>query len=344
MVWRWSKTAATNATADSTINWAEGMAPSAVNDSARAEMARVAQYRDDIAGALLTTGTGTAYAVSSNQVFDTLAHLDGAMVAFTPHATNTGAVTLNVDGLGAKNIRPAPGVDLVDGSLLLGTPYVVTYSNTDSSFYLQGGLSNPYGVPVGGMIEWTGVTAPNSAFAMPYGQTLSRTTYATLWTFAQVQIAAGNTLYNNGNGTTTFGILNGRGRVGTMPDNMGGSAANVFTGLAVGTTGGVTGASQTLALPNLPNVIPSWTGTPATITVISVDGGIVNGTVEQNLGVGGGVQKGMLTNGSGSSGFRTSTGSYTPAGSNGSINGGVTQTAFSVAMPYIGINKILRII
>jgi hypothetical protein len=38
-VYTWPTTAANNATADSTINWAEGMAPSAVNDSARAQMA-----------------------------------------------------------------------------------------------------------------------------------------------------------------------------------------------------------------------------------------------------------------------------------------------------------------
>jgi len=37
--WKWSRTAASNATADGSINWAEGQAPSTVNDSARAMMA-----------------------------------------------------------------------------------------------------------------------------------------------------------------------------------------------------------------------------------------------------------------------------------------------------------------
>jgi len=44
--WKWSRTASSNATADNTVNWAEGMAPSAVNDSARAMMARLAEWRD----------------------------------------------------------------------------------------------------------------------------------------------------------------------------------------------------------------------------------------------------------------------------------------------------------
>jgi hypothetical protein len=86
--WKWSRTAGTNATADGSINWAEGQSPSSVNDSARAMMAAAAKYRDDIAGAIITGGTSTAYTVASYQVFDTLAHLDGAMIAFAPHTTS----------------------------------------------------------------------------------------------------------------------------------------------------------------------------------------------------------------------------------------------------------------
>ncbi len=82
--WKWSRTAANNATADGSINWAEGLAPSTVNDSARAMMAAASKYRDDVAGAIATAGTATAYTLNSFQVFDTLAHMDGAMIAFTP--------------------------------------------------------------------------------------------------------------------------------------------------------------------------------------------------------------------------------------------------------------------
>src|SRR5437660_12098371 len=99
--WKWSRTASTNAAADGSINWAEGQAPSSVNDSARAMMAATAKYRDDIAGAIVTTGTSTAYAVSSYEAFDTLPHLNGQMIAFTPHTTNGATVTLNADSLGA---------------------------------------------------------------------------------------------------------------------------------------------------------------------------------------------------------------------------------------------------
>lgn len=141
--YNWSKTAASNATADSTVNWSEGQAPSTVNDSGRAMMASTAAFRDDIAGAIATGGTSTAYTVTSFQAFDSLAHLNGQMVAFTPHATNGATVTLNVDGLGAKPLRPAPSTELVAGALVQGVPYTVVYNNSDAVFYLRSFFGNP---------------------------------------------------------------------------------------------------------------------------------------------------------------------------------------------------------
>jgi hypothetical protein len=184
--WKWSRTAGTNATADGSINWAEGQAPSSVNDSARAMMAAAAKFRDDISGAITTGGTSSAYTVTSYQVFDSLAHLDGQMIAFIPHTTNTGAAgvqtTLTTDGLTAKPIRLAPNLEIPNGTLVQGTPYVVTYVNADGAYYLQGlGSGNPYTIPLGGLLPYIGTTAPNNSFVLPFGQAISRTTYATLF-------------------------------------------------------------------------------------------------------------------------------------------------------------------
>jgi len=176
--WKWSRTASSNATADGSINWAEGQAPSTVNDSARAMMAAAAKYRDDVSGAIATGGTSTAYTVTSYQSFDTLAHMDGAMIAFTPHTTNGATVTLNVDGLGAKPLRSAPSLELPAGTLILGTPYVATYYNATAEWILHAGSYATYSIPLGGLLEYTGATAPNSSFVLPYGQAISRTTYA----------------------------------------------------------------------------------------------------------------------------------------------------------------------
>ncbi|MEH2532724.1 hypothetical protein V1277_000894 [Bradyrhizobium sp. AZCC 1588] len=115
-LYRWSQTAANNATADPSINWQEGQSPSSVNDSARAMMASIAKHRDDITGAIVTGGTATAYTVTSYEAFDTLTRLNGQIIAFTPHVTNGATVTLNVDSLGAKPLRSAPATELFAGN------------------------------------------------------------------------------------------------------------------------------------------------------------------------------------------------------------------------------------
>ena len=245
--WSWSKTPASNATADSTINWAEGMAPSAVNDSARAQMARTAEWRDDVSGTITTSGTSTAYTVASNQVFDTLAHMAGAMIAFVPHVTNGATVTLNVDSLGAKPLRFGPSLELQTGVLIQGTPYVVSYNNSDGAFYLQGGFANPYGIPLGGMMPYTGNSAPNSAFAIPIGQQISQTTYATLYALY------GSSKYGVDAGGNFF-LPDLRGRAVFSPDSGGSARITVaggnFDGTVIGNSGG--GQNHTLTTAEIP--------------------------------------------------------------------------------------------
>lgn len=248
--WSWSKTPASNATADSTINWAEGQSPSSVNDSARAMMARTAEWRDDVSGTITTGGTSTGYTVTSNQGFDTLAHLNGAMIAFVPHTTNGAAVTLAVDGLAAKPLRYGPGLELQSGMLIQGTPYVAVYNNSDAAFYLRGFAGNPYGIPLGGMLPYVGSSAPNTAFALPFGQAISRTTYATLFSLI-------STTFGVGDGSTTFNLPDLRGRAIFGLDNMGGSAASRITvagGNFNGTTLGATGGAEnhTLTTAEMP--------------------------------------------------------------------------------------------
>ncbi len=246
-LYKWSQTASSDATADSTINWAEGQAPSSINDSARAMMAATAKYRDDIAGAIVTSGTSTAYTVSSYEVFDTLAHLNGQMIAFTPHTTNGATVTLNVDSLGARPLRSAPGVELQAGTIIQGTPYVATYNNSDGAFYLQGFYGNPYNVPLGAGMDYWGPTAPNASFAIPTGQAISRVTYATLFSLV-------GTLFGAGNGSTTFNLPDKTGRVSAMYEPGGSSRLTIsyFGGNStlVGSSGG--GESHTLTTAEMP--------------------------------------------------------------------------------------------
>jgi microcystin-dependent protein len=208
--WKWSTTAANNGTADSTCPFPEGMSPSAVNDGARGMMAAAAKYRDDIGGMLVTAGTATAYTLFSNQGFDSFAAMHGAMICFTPHATNgANGTSLNVDAKGPKPILTAPGVGLPGAILVQGTPYAVTYNNTDGAFYLHGFYNDPFNVPfLGGMDHWDTVT-PNSSFIFPLGQAISRTVYAAAF-------AKWGTKFGVGDGATTFNVPNKAGKVSAM--------------------------------------------------------------------------------------------------------------------------------
>jgi microcystin-dependent protein len=325
-LYKWSQTASADATADSTINWAEGQAPSSVNDSARAMMAATAKYRDDIAGAIVTTGSSTAYAVASYQGFDTLAHLNGQMIAFTPHTTNAQTVTLNVDSLGAKPLRSAPGTELLAGTVIQGTPYVAVYNNSDGAFYLQGFFGNPYNIPLAGGLDYWGPTAPNSSFAFPIGQTISRATYAAL--FALV-----GTTYGAGDGSTTFNLPDRRGRVSAQLD----PTSAILTSFAMTPNGNTLGAkggaqSSQLQTANLPAYTPSGS--------VSVSAHITTGS--STYAIGGGSNM-FVPAGTGNQGDQTTGVTIDSAGFSGAAQGGSGQP-FSNVMPAIMCNYVIRIV
>jgi len=334
-LWKWSRTASSNSSADATINWVEGQPPSSINDSARAMMAAAAKYRDDIAGAIATGGTSTAYTVSSYQGFDLLAHLDGQMIAFTPHAGNGATVTLNVDGLGARPLRAAPSIELQTGSLIQGTPYVATYSNSDAVWYLQGAANyNTYSVPLAGGMPYFAPGVPNSAFALPYGQAISRTTYATLF-------AIMGATFGNGDGSTTFNLPDLRGRVVAGLDNMGGSSASRLADVMSSTSMGATGGAdaQTLNTNNLPPYTPSGSVSAPSFTDPTAFKGPVSNT-SSNVTA-------YLANGTGASGSQdvgsASTGSNGSITFTGTAQGGITQP-FGITQPTMVANFIIRII
>jgi hypothetical protein len=127
-LWKWSQTAATNATADSTVNFQEGQAPASLNNSARALMAAVAKYRDDISGNLVMGGTATAMTLTTNQAHDTLT--DGYMVRARMTETSGAAPTLNVDSRGAKAIvLDSAGTAIPTGALVDNRVYSFVYDS-----------------------------------------------------------------------------------------------------------------------------------------------------------------------------------------------------------------------
>src|SRR5262245_594490 len=192
-------------------------------------MARVAEWRDDLGG-IATGGTSTAYTVASNRVFASAAVMDKAIVCFVPHTTCGPDATLAVDGLTARQIRTATGENVLSGQLVAGTPYQVIYIHSSTEFILINSSPSRFSVPIGGIIPYVGQSAPNSNFVFPYGQAVSRTTYATLF-------ALTSTAFGAGDGSTTFNLPDLRGRIIACMDNVGGAAASRLTSAAVSPNG-----------------------------------------------------------------------------------------------------------
>ena len=198
----WSTTAANNATASSAVNWAEGQLAPTLNNSARALMAEVAAWRLQFGG-LTYGGAANAYTATNNAVGTWSAYAAGDFVGLLANHTNSGAATINVDGLGAKNIVTNDGGSLIAGDIVSGALVMLVYDGT--AFQLVG------------------------SFASGSYQPLD----ATLTAMAGVTTAANKLIYATGAdafATTDFSAF---GR--TLIDDADAATARATLGLAIGT-------------------------------------------------------------------------------------------------------------
>lgn len=104
--------------------------------SAATDSVRMSQLQNG-AGATLGTiaGTNTITAVGSPTV---TAYAANQVFRFIPAATNTGATTINIDGLGAKNIY-WDGAALFGGELKINVPAQIFYDGTQFNLMALGG-------------------------------------------------------------------------------------------------------------------------------------------------------------------------------------------------------------
>lgn len=186
------------------------------------------------------------YAVDTGSVNSVLCALNPAITVPVPGMpirvlianTNTGPSTLN-PGSGASAIVRRDGSALAGGELTAGdivefkwdgtqyripgvapaTPAQITSgSDTESAVTPAQLAAAVNSLPTGALAPYAGPTAP-SGWLLAAGQVISRTTYAGL--FSVIGVAFGV-----GDGSTTFGIPDLRGRVVAAADNMNGTAAN----------------------------------------------------------------------------------------------------------------------
>jgi hypothetical protein len=339
-VWQWSKTADSNAGADPSINWAEGMSPSSVNDSARAMMAQIANWRDDISGLLLTGGTATAYTVTSNSGYCSSSSTpnDGQAIAITVNSTNGASPTLALDSCTAAPIQSSAGNAVASATLVSGSPYKLKYSVANTAWMLEGFYSSATNIALGMLAPYTLTSSPNSNFVIAAGQCLSTITYVTYW----------NALGSPGPGScgaNQFAIIDMSGSIPAGLDTMPGfGAAGRLTSSAsgcgtaftsVGTRCANGNQSKTIGVTNIPSGIP--VSVSGTITVTSNNSNIVHdpGIISSNAG--GGATKQLSA--SASSIAETSSGSNSMTGT---ASG--SGTAISNVPPVVGVTYLLRVL
>lgn len=188
--------------------------------------------------------TGNAYAVTLTPAITDYADIVGMPINIKSDITTSGACTVNINGLGAKNVKKETGAIATEsGDIATGQVFQVIYDGTN--FQLQTYMNNNALTPIGSMLLWTTDTAP-SGFLLCYGQAISRTTYSAL--FAVV-----STTFGVGDGSTTFNLPDMRGRVPLGQDDMGGASANRVTNAQADSLGGNAGAeTHTLVISEMP--------------------------------------------------------------------------------------------
>jgi hypothetical protein len=301
-------------------------------------MAALAGYRDDISGSLATTGTASAYLVTTNQGLPN-PPTDGQMIAITVNITNGINPTLSADGGGTFPIQASAGVGIPAGTLILGSPYSLKFSLSNNAWLLRDFYSSSLTVPLGGMIPYTLATVPNSNFVFPAGQCLSTTTYAAYWTAlgspASGTCAGGQFRIIDMSGTLPAGLdtmpgFTAAGRLTTAATGCGTAMTSVGVRCANGSQ------SHTLTAAQIPTITASGSGSASVNSTVST---VLSPSIT-NWANGSGITLTAFNPGGATAGTLSSTGSASVSTTSNNTGGG----AHSIVMPVIGVTYLLRVI
>lgn len=131
---QWSTTPANN-NSSPPVGAPEGQTPSSLNNVMRQMMAdtvretQVGSVR--VLGAVAGTNTITGTMTPALDSYSA-----GMLVVFTPAVTNTGATTININGLGALDIFKGTATALAAGDLVAGTPALLLLDSGADDFVL----------------------------------------------------------------------------------------------------------------------------------------------------------------------------------------------------------------
>lgn len=161
------KVAGDNDDAVTGVNWLENQAPSTLNDSARALMARLAYWRDWLAGNVTQGGATNAYTFTSGETLT--AYSNSLRILWTPNHNSSGAVTLNVDGIGAKKVFRPDGTQAGSGDIIDNTLIDVVYrSSLDGGaggFQIIGGVTEATALSMSGQYKLVGRSSASAGLS-----------------------------------------------------------------------------------------------------------------------------------------------------------------------------------
>lgn len=120
-----STTDASNTGTAANAGFPENMPAANVNNAARALEGMIARWYADGNGTLTTGGSSNTYTLTPNRTIS--AYADGDTFLIEPNHSNTGAATLNVSSLGARNIYHGDATPLTGGEMASGGRYLVSY-------------------------------------------------------------------------------------------------------------------------------------------------------------------------------------------------------------------------
>lgn len=295
--------------------------------TALTEYARASQVQDNVLAYL--TGVAGTNTITATAALSMAALATGQRFTFIPANTNTGATTLQINGIGsAKNVY-SRGEACFGGEIVAGVPCEVLYDGTQ--YHILNSQIAP--ASVGAIVPFAGATAP-SGYLLCYGQEVSRTTYATLYGVI-------GTTYGVGDGSTTFNLPDLRGRVIAGQDDMGGSSANRLTGLTDGVDGDVLGGTGGLESTTLTSAtMPAHTHGAGSLAADS--GGVdhthlVTGTT---VGAGGGTAGGAFGSNQNTGNASAYLHTHTISGTSGSTG---TGNAHNNVQPTIILNYVIKV-
>jgi hypothetical protein len=145
----------------------EGMAPSAVNNTARQIMSDIAREFQVNAVKVLASVAGTN-TITGSMTPDLTSYSAGMAVIFTPVNNNTGATTLNIDSLGALDVQKADGDALISGDLVAGIPALLLLDSGADDFILLNPQASLAGQAITAFARYADTTA-NFTGTLQYG-------------------------------------------------------------------------------------------------------------------------------------------------------------------------------